>query len=145
MFNTLQHLPGVFLATREGLLGEDHTAISPMDGAKPAGGGGQAAQAAGWAQVMDQAMESLQPGLMELLDAGVPVPDEVGFELEEDGEVVAECELAWTSRKIVLLLDHHADTQPIWTQHGWRTVPVAPGWPAQLTAKLNESPPTHTV
>lgn len=137
MFNTLQHLPGVFLATREGLLEEDHAVITPMEGVKPASGGGQAALAAGWAEVMDQAMESLQPGLMELLDAGAPVPDEVGFELEEDGEVVAECELAWTSRKLVLLLDHHADTKPAWTTRGWQTVSASPGWPQQLSDKLN--------
>jgi DEAD/DEAH box helicase domain-containing protein len=145
MFNTLQHLPGVFLATREGLLGQDHHAITLMDGAKPASGGGQAAQAAGWAEVMDQVMEFLLPGLKELLDAGVPVPDEVGFELEEDGEVVAECELAWTSRKVVLLLDHHADTEAIWIERGWQTVTASPGWPTQLTSKLNKSPSPESV
>ncbi|MEI7910137.1 MAG: DEAD/DEAH box helicase [Verrucomicrobiota bacterium] len=145
MFNTLQHLPGVFLATREGMLGEDHAAITPVAGAKPASGGAQAALAAGWAEVMDQIMESLHPGLLELLDAGVPSPDEVGFELEEDGEVVAECELAWTRRKVVLLLDHHADHEPAWTERGWLAIPASPGWPAQLTTKLNESPPTERV
>jgi hypothetical protein len=90
---------------------------------------------------MDQAMESLQPGLLELLDAGVPIPDEVGFELEEDGEVIAECELAWTSRKVALLLDHHSDTQATWNKRGWQTITAAPGWPEQLTAILNAAPP----
>ena len=145
IFNTMQHLPGVFLATREGLLGEDHSAITPMDGVKPASGGGQAALAAGWSQVMDQAMESLLPGLKELLDAGAPVPDEVGFELEEEGEVVAECELAWTSRKVVLLLDHHADTAPAWTARGWQAFHASAGWPGQLAANLNDSPPSGVV
>ena len=145
MFNTLQHLPGVFLATREGLLGQDHSAIMLADGARPASGGGQAAEAAGWAEVMDQVMESLLPGLKELLDAGVPVPNEVGFELEEDGEVVAECEIAWTSRKVVLLLDHHADTETVWTERGWQVVTVSPGWPGQLTAKLNAAPSPESI
>ena len=145
IFNTMQHLPGVFLATREGLLGEDHSAITPMDGVKPASGGGQAALAAGWSQVMDQAMESLLPGLKELLDAGAPVPDEVGFELEEEGEVVAECELAWTNRKVILLLDHHADTAPAWTARGWQVFHASAGWPGQLVANLNDSPPAGAV
>jgi len=145
MFNIMQHLPGVFLATREGLLSEDHTAITPMDDAKPASGGGQAAQAAGWAEVMDQAMEFLQPGLIELLDAGVPVPDEVGFELEEGGEIVAECELAWTNRKVVLLLDLHADAEAIWIKSGWHTVKATSEWPEQLTAKLNAAPSAESV
>ena len=145
MFNTLQHLPGVFLATREGLLGEDHTAITPINGSRPASGGGQAAQAAGWSEVIDQVLESLQSGLVELLDAGVPVPDEVGFELEEDGEVIAECELAWLRRKVVLLLPHQAESEPAWVTRGWQTVSASPGWPAQLISKLNEAPSMETV
>ena len=145
MFNTLQHLPGVFLATREGLLGEDHTAITPINGSRPASGGGQAAQAAGWSEVIDQVVESLQSGLVELLDAGVPVPEEVGFELEEDGEVVAECELAWPRRKVVLLLPHRAESEPAWVTRGWQTVSASPGWPAQLISKLNEAPSMETV
>jgi DEAD/DEAH box helicase domain-containing protein len=145
MFNTMQHLPGVFLATREGLLAEDYSSIALIDGAKPASGGGQAALAAGWAQVMEQAMESLHPGLLELLDASVPVPDEVGYELEDDGEVVAECELAWTSRKVVLLLDLNADSEPAWTARGWQTVTASPGWPGILVAKLNSSPPEEAL
>jgi DEAD/DEAH box helicase domain-containing protein len=145
MFNTLQHLPGVFLATRNGLLGADHNAITPTESAKSASGGGQAAEAAGWAQVMDQAMEFLLPGLQELQSAGAPVPDEVGYELEDDGEVVAECELVWTSRKVVLLLDHHADSEAAWTGRGWTTVKTSPGWPALLLNKLNESTPSGTI
>jgi DEAD/DEAH box helicase domain-containing protein len=139
MFNTLQHLPGVFLATREGLLGADHSAIRPTESAKPASGGGQAAEAAGWAEVMDQAIEFLLPGLQELQEAGAPVPDEVGFELEDDGTVVAECELVWTSRKVVLLLDHHADSEAAWTGRGWQTVKASPGWPALLLSSLHPS------
>jgi DEAD/DEAH box helicase domain-containing protein len=145
MFNTLQHLPGVFLATRDGLLGADHNAIAPAEAAKPASGGGQAAEAAGWAQAMDQAMEFLLPGLKELQGAGAPVPDEVGYELESDGEVVAECELVWTSRKVVLLLDHHADSEAVWTSRGWTTVKASPGWPALLLNKLNESTPSGAI
>ena len=74
-----------------------------------------------------------------------PVPDEVGFELEDDGEVVAECELVWTSRKVVLLLVHHVDSEVSWTSRGWQTVTVSPGWPAQLLNKLNESTPSGTI
>jgi DEAD/DEAH box helicase domain-containing protein len=145
MFNTLQHLPGVFLATREGLLGADHNAIAPAESAKSASGGGQAAEAAGWSEVMDQAMEFLLPGLQELHNAGAPVPDEVGYELEDAGEVVAECELAWTSRKVVLLLDHHADSEAAWVGRGWQAVKASPGWPTQLLNTLNESAPSGAI
>jgi hypothetical protein len=59
--------------------------------------------------------------------------------------VVAECELAWTTRKVVLLLDHHADTEPAWTERGWHVVKASAEWPSLLTNKLNESPPTEAV
>jgi DEAD/DEAH box helicase domain-containing protein len=139
MFNTLQHLPGVFLATRDGLLDGDHATLAFKHGASPASGGGHAALAAGWADIMDQAMELLQPGLMQLYDAGMPIPDEVGYELEENGEVVAECELAWVSRKIVLLLDHHVDTESTWTERGWQALIANPGWPEVLISQLQSS------
>lgn len=75
----------------------------------------------------------------------LPVPDEVGFELASNGEVVAECELAWTKRKVVLLLEHHADTEPVWLAHGWQTVSATTGWPTHLSGKLNESSPSNPV
>jgi DEAD/DEAH box helicase domain-containing protein len=137
MFNTLQHLPGMLLATREGLAAGDHNAIIPVSKAKPASGGGQAAEAAGWSEIRDQAMERLLPGLQLLEDTGAPLPDEVGYELAEEGKVVAECELAWTARKVVLLLHEHADHSSAWESRGWKTVIERDDWPAVLGSTLS--------
>jgi hypothetical protein len=66
----------------------------------------------------------------------VPVPDQVGFELEQYGEVIAECELAWTNQKVALLLDPHRATSTAWLQAGWRIVYDEAEWPAKLANEL---------
>jgi hypothetical protein len=141
MFNTLQHLPGVLLATREGLAAGDHAHIAPVSKAKPASGGGQAAEAAGWSEIREQTMERLLPGLQLLEDAGAPLPEEVGYELAESGKVVAECELAWTARKVVLLLSEHADHRDAWENRGWKSVIEEGDWPTVLGSTLSAAAP----
>jgi DEAD/DEAH box helicase domain-containing protein len=149
LYNTLQHLPGVFLATRDGLQGADHASLSMAEGTQPATGGAQAAFAAAWRAVMAQSMESLHSGLVVLQDAGVGVPDEVGFELEDAGAVIAEAELAWAARKLVLLLEAHASHEPAWKARGWSCVhATTPDWPQVILTRLNDqteppASPTH--
>ncbi len=138
MFNTLQFLPGVYLATRDGLKNGDHSRIRAVESARPASSSQSTAYAGGWTKVMEQAMESLYPGLEKLMAQGVPVPDEVGFELEQDGEVVAECELAWTNQKVVLLLEPHRPTGASWTQAGWRVVYDEADWPEKVAAEIQQ-------
>lgn len=136
LFNSLQFLPGFLLATGEGLRHGDHAGIVLAGATKPASGGGQAAFAAGWNEVMDQAMSFLREGLEALLAAGIPAPDEVGLELEEAGEVIAEGELAWTSPKVALLLENQGDSAPLWNQRGWKTESATAGWPQRLIETL---------
>ena len=138
LFNAFQTLPGVLLATRAGLDAGDYNSVHFADRAGPASGGGQAAHAGGWDEVISQAMESLSEGLLVLKEAGLPIPDEVGFELADNGDVVAECELAWTKSKLVLLMEHHADFQTTWSSRGWTTVTTDDGWPARLHQHLNQ-------
>jgi len=138
MFNTMQLLPGFYLATEDGLRCQDHALIKPVEAAKPASGGNQAAFTAGWDSVIDQAMEFLREELMALVQAGLPPPDEVGFELSENGEIAAECELAWNTPKVVLLLDHHLDCRAVWAAHGWDVIHAAPGWSQIVLTKLTQ-------
>jgi DEAD/DEAH box helicase domain-containing protein len=139
LFNTFQTLPGVLLATRSGLAAADYKAIQFSDGVRPASGGGQVAHSGGWDEVISQAMDSLTKGLLVLKEAGVPIPDEVGYELADGGDVIAECELAWSKMKLVLLMDHHADFQTIWNSRGWTVITTDEGWPDRLLARLNQT------
>lgn len=138
LFNIFQTLPGVFLATRPGLDAGDHHGIQLSTGGKPAAGGGAAAHDGGWSAVMDQAMESLTTGLKTLRDQGIPVPDEIGFELAEGDAVVAEAELAWINRRLVLLMPHHAESVPAWQNRGWTTVAADGDWAKPLIDIFNQ-------
>ena len=123
-------------ATRTGLDARDQRVCAFSQGTRPATGGNAQAHAGGWKEVLDQALESLVAGLRLLSDAGMPPPDEVGYELAEDGDVVAEAELAWTSRRLVLLMPHHVDSLAIWTSQGWTTLVAEAGWPQTLSSLL---------
>jgi DEAD/DEAH box helicase domain-containing protein len=98
LFNIFQTLPGFLLATQEGLDAGDHSVFGFAKGASPASSAQGAVHAAAWAAVIEQAMSSLAEGLQVLMDAGLSPPDEVGYELEQAGDVVAEAELAWVAR-----------------------------------------------
>jgi hypothetical protein len=134
LFNVLQHLPGVFLATKAGLEGGDYKTLSVPAAARPAAGAAAAAEQAAWNDVVAQAMSNLSEGLLALAACGAPPPDEVGYELAEGGDVVAEAELAWTGRKVVLLM--HADGEAPWRSRGWTTIIAAAGWPERIAEDL---------
>jgi len=67
---------------------------------------------------------------------GLPLPDEVGFELPENGDVIAEAELAWVQQQLVVLLPHQAEYQPVWSAKGWCVVKVGQGWLTALLATM---------
>jgi DEAD/DEAH box helicase domain-containing protein len=141
LFNLFQTLPGVLLATRTGLNEGDHQQSPIVTGAKPEFGGGSVAYASGWNTVINQAIQTLASELQQLRDTGFPTPDEVGFELGGDEAVIAEAELAWTQRRIVLLMPHHLDFKAVWESHGWTTVLAEGPWASALTNIFNTSGP----
>jgi DEAD/DEAH box helicase domain-containing protein len=136
LFNVFQSLPGVLLATQSGLdsLDYSHLCISvpPSQVAHSGTGGGSSA----WDPVLYQAMDFLANGLQQLIDAELPPPDAVGFELEEDGNVKAEAELIWNEQKVVLLLPEQAYGTGIWKGMGWQTVTYGNDWAFEVTTLL---------
>lgn len=136
LFNIFQTLPGVLLATQAGLDAGDHSALTIATGKRPASSAQGAAHAAAWEDVIEHAMGMLAEGLHALMAAGLLPPDEVGYELEQAGEVVAEAELAWTQQKLVLLLPGHADSASIWEASGWRTLVAEHEWQQRLADEL---------
>lgn len=136
MFNIFQMLPGVLLATQTGLDAGDHAALSISTGTAPASGAQGAAHAAAWECVIEQAMSTLAEGLHALMVAGLPPPDEVGYELDQGSEVIAEAELAWLQRKLVILMPVHADSSSVWESNGWKVVVAEGEWPQSLADEL---------
>src|SRR5262249_51233856 len=136
LFNIFQTLPGVLLATQTGLEAKDYASFTIVTDVSPGTGVQKKAQAAGWEQVIEQAMSELKTGLGVLMDAGVPPPDEVGYELERAGNVIAEAELAWTQRKLGLLMPAHIEFQGVWQSHGWKAVLAQGEWQQRLLEEL---------
>jgi hypothetical protein len=137
LFNVLQHLPGVFLATKAGLEGGDYKTLTVSASARPTARAAAAAEQADWDDVIARAMGDLSEGLLALAAYGVPPPDEVGYELAENGDVVAEAELTWIGRKVVLLM--HADGEASWKSRGWTTIVAAAGWHERIFEALKQT------
>ncbi len=136
LFNVFQTLPGVLLATQAGLDAADHEALTVSTARGPGMGDQNAAQAAAWEAVMDQAMGSLADGLQILKEAGLPPPDEVGYELEQDGNVLAEAELAWSGQKLVLLMPEQSASAVVWEEHGWKICIAQDEWSKRLRDEI---------
>ncbi|WP_157866551.1 DUF1998 domain-containing protein [Aromatoleum aromaticum] len=141
LFNHFQLLPGIMLATQDGLEAADHASLSMPASSNPASSSQGAALAAAWEQVLDQAMSELTPSLMDVVGAGVPPPDEVGFEYADPKNadtIIAEAELAWCAKKLVLLLPAHTNYQAVWKAHGWTSVVAEGEWTQRLISEIKE-------
>ncbi|MDR3428225.1 Zn-binding domain-containing protein [Silvimonas sp.] len=140
LFNQLQVLPGVFLATRRGIQGDDYLILPSPAGASAGVGSPADAHEQAWAAVQDAAMTSTHAGLAVLQAAGVMPPDQIGFELQDEtDEVCAEAELAWSSCNAVLLLEHQAEYMARWQAAGWRVIEYHDAWAEQVRALLNNT------
>ena len=121
MFNTMQTLPGVWLATVEGLEGHDHVHLSEPPLGEAVGIQPEAAQGGAWQEVQERALKPLQVGLGLLAARGADVP-ELGMELADDaGKVLADAELCWPAVRLAVLRDDQADLTPVWQEAGWQT------------------------
>ncbi|NLN92917.1 MAG: hypothetical protein GX130_06395 [Candidatus Hydrogenedens sp.] len=73
-----------------------------------------------WAQTREL-LTSAALDTAELLSGkSVPPPSSVGFELEIDGFVAAEAEMAWEDRRIVFLLPQQIENRQVFEEQGWR-------------------------
>ncbi len=139
LYNIFQTLPGVLLATQAGMEAGDYSAITIATGTRPVSNAQGSVHAAAWERVIEQSMGYLAEGLNVLLAAGLPPADEVGYEFEQDGNVVAEAELAWLPRKLVLLLPVHAGSASVWQANGWKTLVAEDEWPQRLVEELGSA------
>jgi len=124
IFNTVQCLPGMLMATTNGLDGHDYDVLAVVAGADtaPAQPADQAALNNAWAEILAQVLNPLKPGLTELAHAGASTP-EVGLELaDEQGRVLADSELTWSKAKVALLRPDQDDMAMIWLSAGWHVV-----------------------
>lgn len=136
-FNHLQILPGMFLMTTKGLANNDYAVLAeaPIGGVLPPSSGDDLA----WQNALANIIKAVMPGMIELSKTGVQPPDDFGLELpDENGEVIAEAEAAWTPDQIVLLTPAQEEFLPEWISQGWKAIKSADeNWPAQVAELLN--------
>jgi DEAD/DEAH box helicase domain-containing protein len=148
LYNQQQMLPGMLLATRTAMDAGDCAGWT----AAPQGGAGLGAASADqqmlakdWADAIDQTLEPLRPGLRELaaLHALLPL---IGHELaNERNQVVAEAEMAWPDKRLVLLTAEQEDMADAWTGAGWMVLQLSENdlmltgmpWPEAVVLNLN--------
>jgi len=124
LFNTLQTLPGMVMATTSGIEAGDLEILVTLQpsASTPVGSTDQAALSQEWTAALGMTVEGLRSGLRILAHLGV-VPPVIGHELADDrGIVVAEAEMAWLVSHLVLLTFDQSDLEGIWKSNGWKTL-----------------------
>jgi DEAD/DEAH box helicase domain-containing protein len=137
LYNTLQVLPGLNLATRKGVAENDCEALAPHVSRAPSADAPGNALAQAWAAAIEGATATVQAGMRVLADNGCPPPDEVGCEhADAAGCVDAEAELAWTTSRLVVLLDEQESYRSVWMSLGWTVVMAQDDWTEAVGAAL---------
>ena len=105
----------------------------------------QMAWAQEWQDVISQSMSSLSIGLKLLADAQL-TPPLVGYEITNaKGKVVADAELAWPTKQLVVLRADQDDLVSVWDAASWQVVLLnedglnvqTQGWHSVVLAKLS--------
>jgi len=137
LYNRVQVLPNTFLLETSGVLHGDY-AVLAKSSFVPSSDGALADNI--WQEMIDSALEELQPGLGQLRSGGMPAPDHVGFELASaSGNVIAEAELAWQDLKVILLAEHQVDLRAPWEAAGWTVIDASvPEWPSLVLERNKE-------
>lgn len=142
LFNTLQTLSGMVMATVSGIQAGDLESLGTLKSAAvaPVGSPDHVALSQEWTAALDVTVEVLGPGLRTLANLGA-MPPVLGYELANDrGMVVAEAEMAWPASHLVFLTFDQSDLEVIWKNAGWKTLVLG-----EDTATVGGMPWTDTV
>lgn len=133
-FNRLQVLPNMFLVEEEGIGHGEYVGLVGQH-AEPTAD----AEDGVWTQVLASALQSMRLGLESLRAQGIAPPDQVGFEWESGGEVVAEAEFVWESVRVVVLMASQMEQQERWKAQAWKVVlGDDPDWAGHVSMMIKE-------
>jgi DEAD/DEAH box helicase domain-containing protein len=135
MFNLFQTLPGVYLATADGLEAGDYQSIRSLVRSNIPSGTQTNNLDLRWDNVSKMALSNLRTDIPTLRELNVSAPDEIGYELEESGKVVAEAEMVWLTKKVALVLSD-SESSEAFNKQGWRTVEIGQEWPKKIAELL---------
>ena len=80
-----------------------------------------------WSDILEQIFDpSAKEFVEKLIQSDIAPPSSVGYELfDSNGGVVAECEMAWETEKIVFLLDDQLDAKTKFEEIGWTVLQIS--------------------
>jgi DEAD/DEAH box helicase domain-containing protein len=143
LFNQQQMLQGMLLVTRSAMDAGDCAGWLPTAQAQSKTGASSLDHqmlAKEWEEAILQTLEPLRSGLRQLalLQASPPA---IGHELaNERGSVVAEAEMAWSGKTLVLLTADQEDMAPEWESAGWTTLVLSADY-----ANVSSVPWVHAI
>jgi DEAD/DEAH box helicase domain-containing protein len=130
LYNLFQFLSGAYPVSAdekafwgyEELIGQRHSPDS-SDQSQPGASDGFDEEA--WEQVLEYALDDVQPLLEPLREAQMPPPDVPSYELRRNGQIVAEAELGWPNRKVAVMLPGQTAHKDIFEEQGWSVYEAA--------------------
>ena len=136
IFNLLQFLPNGWWITHEGVTSNRYPDYAPAHEALPQPA---ALASAEWEAAMELAAVELHETMKQWAAGGLPAP-EVGHELADSaGKVLAEAELAWPKRKVVVVHSDQAATAAF-EEAGWQVYSASE---AGLARSVVDGPAGH--
>lgn len=126
-FNVMQFLQNFAVVTKDGINQSIYNAI-PVQEVEIAGHELKSEHEFtvddSWKDIMEQIFDETAAECAEkLMSTGVQAPSIVGYELlNSSGTVIAECEMAWESDKIALLLPYQMSGIDKFKKNGWTVV-----------------------
>lgn len=120
LYNLFQFLPRSFGLTHDGIARNLYSHIVWRPGEPvPAVAHGVDVDDRNWEEVRSLVEPAVYPLLEKLASAGF-VPPEVGMEILHESKVLAEAELAWEDRRILVLKDEYWPEATVLGTYGWQ-------------------------
>lgn len=83
----------------------------------------QASANSEWNGVLEELFDEMAKNMaMVLKEANAPIPDEIGYELIDNDEVIAEIEMVWIESKIAYLTEDQMEYEEILSDKGWTII-----------------------
>ena len=83
----------------------------------------QASANSEWDGVLEELFDEMAKNMaMALKEANAPIPDEIGYELVDNDEVIAEIEMVWLDSKVAYLTEDQMEYEEILSEKGWTII-----------------------
>lgn len=118
LYNLMQFFWGFAFISKSGLENNGYERLSHKIPFEGEGAIGDVATASAWDHVVEEMLGVSEGFVKQLEEAGIPVPDEVGYELDS-GE---QADLAWLSQKACFLSSDLLDDKEAFERVGWTVI-----------------------